>query len=69
MNKTILITGSNGLLGQKLVHLLKQKYHVVATSLGSCLISNKSDFIYQSLDITDKKNILQIFKKYKPTLL
>ena len=66
MNKTILITGSNGLLGQKLVHLLKQKYNVVATSLGSCLISNQSDFIYQSLDITEEKNILPIFEKYKP---
>lgn len=66
MNKTILITGSNGLLGQKLVHLLKQKYHVVATSLGSCLISNQSDFIYQSLDITVEKDILLIFEKYKP---
>lgn len=33
---TILITGANGLLGQKLVaHLLKHKgYHVVATSRG-----------------------------------
>ena len=59
MNKTILITGSNGLLGQKLVHLLKQKYHVVATSLGYCLISNQYDFIYQSLDITEEKDILQ----------
>ena len=66
MKKTILITGSNGLLGQKLVYLLKHKYKVVATSLGSCLISNQSDFIYQSLDITEEKNILQIFEKYKP---
>ena len=66
MNKTILITGSNGLLGQKLVHLLKHKYKVVATSLGSSLISNQSDFIYQSLDITEEKNIFPIFEKYNP---
>ena len=66
MSNTILITGSNGLLGQKLVHLLKQKNQVVATSLGSCLISDQSDFIYQSLDVTEEKNILQIFEKYKP---
>tara|TARA_B100000963_G_scaffold60279_1_gene48215 strand:+ start:6139 stop:7035 length:897 start_codon:yes stop_codon:yes gene_type:complete len=66
MSKTILITGSNGLLGQKLVHLLKQQNLVVATSLGSCLISDQSDFIYQSLDITEENNVLVIFKKYKP---
>jgi dTDP-4-dehydrorhamnose reductase len=66
MSKTILITGSNGLLGQKLIHLLKEKNEVVATSLGSCLISNQSGFIYQSLDITEEDSILQIFEKYKP---
>ena len=54
------------MLGQTLFILLKHKYKVVATSLGSCLISNQSDFIYQSLDITEEKNILQIFEKYKP---
>jgi dTDP-4-dehydrorhamnose reductase len=66
MSKIILITGSNGLLGQKLIHLLKEKNEVVATSLGSCLISNQSGFIYQSLDITEEDSILQIFEKYKP---
>ena len=64
MSNTILITGSNGLLGQKLVHLLKQKNQVVATSLGSCLISDQTDFIYQSLDVTEEKNILQIKKTF-----
>ena len=66
MSCTILITGSNGLLGQKLVHLLKEKHNVIATSLGSCLISNQSDFIYQILDITDEYNIGKIFNMYKP---
>ena len=34
--------------------------------MGSCLISNQSGFIYQSLDITEEDSILQIFEKYKP---
>ena len=66
MSCTILITGSNGLLGQKLVHLLKEKYNVIATSLGSCLISNQSGFIYQSLDITNEYGIGKIFNMYRP---
>ena len=66
MSCTILITGSNGLLGQKLVHLLKEKYNVIATSLGSCLISNKSGFIYQSLDITNEHDIKKTFHMYRP---
>lgn len=66
MSKSILITGSNGLLGQKLVHLLKEKNNVVASSKGSCLISNQSDFIYHSLDITDEEAIFETFEKYKP---
>tara|TARA_B100001741_G_C16554369_1_gene601574 strand:- start:4340 stop:5236 length:897 start_codon:yes stop_codon:yes gene_type:complete len=66
MSCTILITGSNGLLGQKLVHLLKEKYNVIATSLGSCLISNQSGFIYQSLDITNEYGIRKIFNMYRP---
>tara|TARA_B100001059_G_scaffold50026_2_gene43132 strand:+ start:6008 stop:6904 length:897 start_codon:yes stop_codon:yes gene_type:complete len=66
MSKSILITGSNGLLGQKLVHLLKEKNNVIASSKGSCLISNQSDFIYHSLDITDEEAIFETFEKNKP---
>lgn len=66
MSKSILITGSNGLLGQKLVHLLKEKNNIIASSKGSCLISNQSDFIYHSLDITDEEAIFETFEKYKP---
>ncbi len=66
MSKSILITGSNGLLGQKLVHLLKEKNNVIASSKGSCLISNQSDFIYHSLDITDEEAIFETFEKYRP---
>ncbi len=66
MSKSILITGSNGLLGQKLVHLFKEKNNVIASSKGSCLISNQSDFIYHSLDITDEEAIFETFEKNKP---
>ena len=64
----ILITGSNGLLGQKIVALcLKNKFVFLATSLGEnrnqdCVSSN-----YLGLDIMNEKEIIHIFKSFKPT--
>ena len=66
--QTILITGSNGLLGQKLVHKLKGRADIklVATSKGRNRISNHEGYEYESLDITSPKEIDTIFNKYKP---
>jgi len=64
----ILITGSNGLLGQKIVALcLKNNFVFLATSLGEnrnqdCVSSN-----YLGLDITNVKEINHIFTTFKPT--
>ena len=62
--RTILVTGSNGLLGQKLVNQLKanSEFKLVATSRGSNRISNQDGYIYQSLD-------LQIRKKFRLLLI
>lgn len=67
----ILITGSNGLLGQKLVKLLSDKKDItlLATSKGKNRISNKGGYQYQSLDITNKEEINQVFDEFKPTVL
>lgn len=69
--KTVLITGSNGLLGQKLVAQLQQdpNYKLIATSKGANRISNVSGFIYEELDITNSTEIANIFKKYRPDVL
>lgn len=66
MSKKILITGSNGLLGQKLIHLLKGEYDVLATSTGDCLIENQSNFNYLTLDITDKEKVFKVFDEFRP---
>lgn len=52
----ILITGSNGLLGQKLIHLLKEKsgYQVVAVSRGGCRFSLPEGMKYQSCDLSSE---------------
>jgi len=67
----ILVTGSNGLLGQKLVKLLASKENVelLATSKGENRIKNKEGYQYQSLDITTKDNVLKIVEEFKPTTI
>lgn len=66
----ILITGSNGLLGQKLVELLvSENIEVIATSKGSNRLSLKDGYIYDSMDITDADNIHFIFARYQPSVV
>ena len=69
--KKYLITGSNGLLGQKLVYeLLKRSdIEVVATSVGENRLINKSGYVYESLDIIDKKQVENIFLKHQPDVV
>lgn len=64
----ILITGSNGLLGQKLVALLANKEGItlLATSKGANRISNTNGYQYQSLDITNENEVATIFNSFKP---
>ena len=57
--KKILITGSNGLLGQKLVYALLKRadVQIVATSVGVNRLIKKEGYIYESLDITKKSEV------------
>jgi dTDP-4-dehydrorhamnose reductase len=66
--KTILVTGSNGLLGQKITGALSERKDVrtIATSLGSNRMLNKNGYEYESLDITSRADIMRVFEKYKP---
>ena len=63
MKKTILITGSNGLLGQKLVDLLSKEagVNLIATARGENRLPNRSGYTYQTLDITDLFGNILIF--------
>ena len=64
----ILITGSNGLLGQKLVqHLLKAKCTFLATSKGENRNQDCPQDCYASLDICDENEIDQLFHVFQPT--
>ena len=65
----VLITGSNGLLGQKLVQLLTQQDQVqlIATAVGENRLPNKVGYTYESMDITDPLAIQTVFDKHQPT--
>lgn len=64
----ILITGSNGLLGQKIVKLcLKRKHTFIATSKGENRNPDCPAANYLSMDITNKLEINPVFEGFYPT--
>lgn len=67
----ILITGANGLLGQKLVQLLnnQQEVKLIATSRGESRILNLDDARYQSLDVTDHDETVNVITKLQPDVV
>ena len=67
----ILITGSNGLLGQKLLHKLRvdSSLDLIATSRGENRVSEKNGYTYLALDITDEKAVAQIIAMQKPDVV
>jgi len=71
MKKTILITGSNGLLGQKLVDLLSKEagVNLIATARGENRLPNQSGYTYQTLDITDPAAVEAVFAQYEPQIV
>lgn len=64
----ILITGSNGLLGQKLVYKLRNTpgITVIATARGDNRLVEKSGYTYDSLDITSAENVREVFSRHLP---
>ncbi|WP_417799856.1 SDR family oxidoreductase [Tenacibaculum sp.] len=69
--KRVIITGSNGLLGQTLVNLLleeKERYQVIGFSRGENR-SGRSDFDYVSIDITNEALFYDTLSAYKPDVI
>ena len=71
MKEKILITGSNGLLGQKLIYSLKHSelFEVIATSRGENRLTDRSGYAYVDLDITQKNQIENILARFKPDVI
>jgi len=69
--KRILITGSNGLLGQKLVELLKQESSIltIATAVGKNRLPFQDGYEYHQMDITNSSEVTEVIGKLKPDVI
>lgn len=69
--KKILITGSNGLLGQKLVELLITQPHIqcIATARGANRLPFTEGYAYYSMDITDREQVNDVIAQVKPDVV
>jgi dTDP-4-dehydrorhamnose reductase len=69
--KKILITGSNGLLGQKLVSLLANRTDVslIATARGANRSPFSEGYEYRTLDITNPEEVTQVVAEVLPDVI
>ncbi|MBE9602474.1 SDR family oxidoreductase [Pedobacter sp. MC2016-24] len=66
--KTILVTGSNGLLGQKITEqiLKKKQFNLVATAIGPNRYPVRDGYNYAEMDILNPENVKSVIAQYKP---
>jgi dTDP-4-dehydrorhamnose reductase len=66
--KTVLVTGSNGLLGQKIIYGLRDRKEVVciSTSRGENRMKEKTGYRYESLDLCYKTKLQQFIEECRP---
>ena len=64
----VLVTGSNGLLGQKIVYqLIKRKdIDLIATAKGPNRLIEKKGYKYLDLDITNENQVNRALESFKP---
>lgn len=67
----ILVTGANGLLGQKLVELIlnKGEFELIATSRGKLRIPNRDLITYAEMDVTDKNSVESVLVTNRPDVV
>ena len=71
MKTTIFVTGSNGLLGQKIVYKLLQRNDVnlVAASKGENRLLEKNGYTYINLDISKLDEVKTAVEKFQPQVI
>lgn len=70
--KTVLITGANGLLGQKFVKLAiaKNEFRIIGTGRGACRLPYQSpNFQYISMDLAIEQEVHDTLARYKPDVV
>lgn len=68
MMKKILVTGSNGLLGQKItdLSLLDSEIELIATSTGANRHPVQTGYVYEDFDIRDAVRLDELLNKHHP---
>ena len=66
--KTVLVTGSNGLLGQKITEkILKEGgVNLIATAKGENRFPVKEGYLYTEMDILDPEAVKKVIEEHKP---
>ncbi len=66
--KTILVTGSNGLLGQKITERLleSRQFNWIATSKGVNRYPVREGYTYAEMDILNPENVKAVIEQYQP---
>ena len=67
--KKVLLTGSNGLLGQALEQLFQKRYQVLSTGIEDAAEVKTSENSYQILDITDLTKCKDVINEFKPDVI
>ncbi|MBC7913590.1 MAG: SDR family oxidoreductase [Pyrinomonadaceae bacterium] len=69
--KRILVTGSNGLLGQKLTDalIIDPEMDLIATSIGPDRYPGSGNYIYSELDVCDAGNVKEVLEKFRPDVI
>ncbi len=69
--KSILVTGCNGLLGQKLIEILisTPDIEVIGTARGKNRLPFTDGYRYLEMDITNKESINSVFDQVKPNIV
>jgi dTDP-4-dehydrorhamnose reductase len=67
----VLITGSNGLLGQKLVERFRSEggHEIIATSFSENIAFNKDGYRFELMDITNPAEVEYILNRYEPEVI
>lgn len=66
--KRVLVTGSNGLLGQKLTNIYAglAGIHYMATATGENRHPLKEGYKYRQMDITDRIQVMEVINEFRP---
>lgn len=67
----VLITGSNGLLGQHLIPLFvaDERYEVIAAGRGVNRLPSRQGYTYESVNLRNTVSVQQLLEKHRPDII